>query len=780
MRAGKSIAIVQACIPDYRIPFILKVIEAHPLTEIICGKSYFTADLKLFTEPSAGFHYVRNFYLFGNNFLVQPGAIGRAVKAEVAIVEFNPRIINTWATLLWRAVCGRKTILWGHLWGQRGPQGFARHARLLMLRLGDGIICYTRSQQAELRQIFPTYPSWAAGNSCVTREQCTVTEAPNATGCIVYVGRLIERKKPALLLEAFAQGLPRLPAGTRLILVGDGAERPSLRRRIDELGLNDRVDMPGHISTEAELRRIYARALVAVSPGYVGLSAIQAMAFGVPLLVSRDEPHSPEIEACKSGQTCAFFDTDSIPALAEALVGFCTVDSPWRTRRAQISEFIAKNYTFEGMVETFDKAINSAESPSVSPDCAGAAKTRANVRTAVIWAQFGPYHFARLEALKRLFGDENIIGIEMANRTSTYAWNSDARPRELITLVPHALVENVSALQVYRSALKVFRERRVAVVLVPSYWPVTSLAIILAAHTLGLKTVMMNDSHALTAKAKGALAMIKGLLVRSFDAALVAGTPQKAYFSSLGLPPEKIVLGYDVVDNRHFATTAAKARARAQEYREELGLPQRYFLNIGRMEWKKNIEVLIDAYREVRARMGSACPKLVLVGSGRLEPDLQAQCVANGLTVACVAASSRPDGPINADVYFMGFRQVEELPFFYALATVFILPSREEEWGLVVNEAMASGLPVLVSNVAGCGKDLVKPGENGFLFDPFQAGELSHHMETLVLNSALAAKMGEASSRFIAEWGCERFAAGARRTVAIAVGETRAEPDKIG
>jgi 1,2-diacylglycerol 3-alpha-glucosyltransferase len=392
------------------------------------------------------------------------------------------------------------------------------------------------------------------------------------------------------------------------------------------------------------------------------------------------------------------------------------------------------------------------------------------VRMAMVWAQYGPYHLARLAGFQRHFDKSNVLGIEIGSRSSTYAWQrSNNAEGSLITLFPGSLAEDASILLIYRAALKEFTRRGVNVVFVTSYWPASSLAIILAARTAGARLVMMNESHALTAKAKGIFAYIKRRLILNFDAALVGGNPHRDYFTSMGMRREKIFLGYDVVDNDYFTQKAALVRAKREETRAKQGLPERYFLNVGRMVWKKNLETLVDAYKLTKARLGSDCPRLVLVGSGKLESSLRERCLGYGFSVWQAGANAAEARPGDADVFFYGFKQAEELPDFYALASAFILPSRVEEWGLVVNEAMACGLPVLVSRVAGCAQDLVRDSENGFLFDPFDISTLASHLEKFARHPALTDTMGAASQTIIADWGCDRFGRSAKEAAEIAL-----------
>jgi glycosyltransferase involved in cell wall biosynthesis len=145
-------------------------------------------------------------------------------------------------------------------------------------------------------------------------------------------------------------------------------------------------------------------------------------------------------------------------------------------------------------------------------------------------------------------------------------------------------------------------------------------------------------------------------------------------------------------------------------------------------------------------------------------------------------------------VHFYGFRQIEENPVFYALADAFILPSLSEEWGLVANEAMASGLPVVVSETAGCAEDLLEPcgladgfpplaaaqvaklgmsekwRRNGFVFDPRSCEELSRVLLILEASPGLRAAMGQASRRIVEKFSCENFACNALRAAQVTMG----------
>jgi glycosyltransferase involved in cell wall biosynthesis len=285
------------------------------------------------------------------------------------------------------------------------------------------------------------------------------------------------------------------------------------------------------------------------------------------------------------------------------------------------------------------------------------------------------------------------------------------------------------------------------------------LAALAWAKARGKIAVLMSDSSHDDKQRYRLLEWGKGRIVRRFDAALVAGARQKAYAESLGLARERIFLGYDVVDNAYFAERSLAVRRQASDYRRRLELLKPFFLTVCRFIPKKNLAGLVEAYRRYRDLAGAGAWDLVVCGSGPLEPDLKGQ-----------TRDLR-------GVHFPGFQQIGELPLYYGLASVFILPSSHfEQWGLVVNEAMASGLPVLVSRACGCAPELVQEGVNGFTFDPLDKEGLARLMFRMSSKQADLEAMGKASQRIIADWSPEVFARNLFKAVKVADDYRRGNP----
>lgn len=254
-------------------------------------------------------------------------------------------------------------------------------------------------------------------------------------------------------------------------------------------------------------------------------------------------------------------------------------------------------------------------------------------------------------------------------------------------------------------------------------------------------SIFLGDSHWEDRSRTAIKESVKGWWVRRhYDAAFAAGEQTAAYLVRLGVPREWIWTGYDVVDNQAFADGAAAARSQGDALRDRLGLPERYFLFVGRFAPEKNVLRLLEAYATYRQTAGQRAWGLVLVGGGPQEPMLRER-----------AQELR-------DVVFAGFQQADAVSAYYGLACCLVLPSVSETWGLVVNEAMAAGLPVLVSHRCGCVPELVRPGVNGYVCDPSNSDGMARLMGVLSSGRVNVEAMGEASRKIVSLYTPETWA----------------------
>lgn len=329
---------------------------------------------------------------------------------------------------------------------------------------------------------------------------------------------------------------------------------------------------------------------------------------------------------------------------------------------------------------------------------------RASCRIAVIWIDWYPYHLARFAGLQSAAPKDDVAGIELVGGIGVHAGMKFREDREadlrIKTLRPDSDWRNVNKIGLSLSLLKALSRLDPEVVLIPGYYTLPAFAAMLWSQWKGRTSVLMTETTATDHLRIAWKEKIKSSLIRTmFDWAVTGGAAHVRYLHQLSFPPERIAKFYDVVGNDRIQQSTAALREHSTAASQ--GLPEKYFLFVGRLAEEKNVCGLLRAWLAYRARGGRW--SLVLAGDG---PE------ANNIR-ALLTSSEYSD-----DVLLLGHKTSRELVPLFAFAGCFVLPSMREPWGLVVNEAMAASLPLIVSDHCGCAEDLVTHGGNGFVFDP--------------------------------------------------------------
>lgn len=353
--------LVQSALPAYRQRLVDGLVdEFGESLSILTGESQFAKDVTLgVSAPEPSITIVRNRFLFGRRILWQSSVVRKAMGARVAIVELNPRIINTWLTLIFRRMAGRPTILWGHAWPRMGRQSRTGTIRHLQRLLADCVVVYTKRDADELREEMPENSRVAsAPNAVLWRCEMGSDKLP-AVYRVIYSGRLTPPKKPALLLDAFAYAC-QLDAAfarkARLTYIGAGELEEELHRSAESVS-SMQVDFLGEIWDASRLKEIYDEAFLAVSPGYAGLSIVQSWGFGTPTLVSHHEPHAPEVGSFRAGSLGQFFRTDSVDELAKAILLYWKRRHDAAKRSNYLVRYAQSHHSIEVMASGFSAAI---------------------------------------------------------------------------------------------------------------------------------------------------------------------------------------------------------------------------------------------------------------------------------------------------------------------------------------------------------------------------------------------------------------------------------------
>lgn len=237
--------------------------------------------------------------------------------------------------------------------------------------------------------------------------------------------------------------------------------------------------------------------------------------------------------------------------------------------------------------------------------------------------------------------------------------------------------------------------------------------------------------------------MYVGWIFRHSRAFLAIGNENEKYYLRRGIPQQRIFFMPYAVDNEAFARKAEEARPRRDALKASIGIApgQRVVLYVGKLLRRKRPDLLVRAI--ARGAWPNGKPALVFVGTGEMEDRLRAMA---------------------PDAVFLGFRNQGVLPSLYDMADVLVLPSEREPWGLVVNEAMACGTAVVVSDQVGCAADLVKDG-CGVVFP---SGDVEALNGALVKCLGDADAMGEAAAVKIRRWSFAEDVEGLKRAIRFA------------
>lgn len=243
-----------------------------------------------------------------------------------------------------------------------------------------------------------------------------------------------------------------------------------------------------------------------------------------------------------------------------------------------------------------------------------------------------------------------------------------------------------------------------------------------------------------------------GFLFSKASAFLYIGEENREFYEFYGVREEKLFFAPYAVHNERFAKVAEESRSKKQELKKVFKIKKDsvVILFAGKLIEKKRPFDLLQAFEWLNSASAVPNCSLVFVGDGELRPKLEDYARKKGLP----------------NVHFAGFQNQTKMPLYYAMADIFVLPSGiSETWGLVVNEAMCFGLPVIISDMVGCGPDLVRNGENGFIFPVSDKRALASHLSVLVSGLRKREKFGERSFEIIKEYSYARDIQGIREAL---------------
>ncbi|RJX21285.1 MAG: glycosyltransferase family 1 protein [Desulforudis sp.] len=248
-----------------------------------------------------------------------------------------------------------------------------------------------------------------------------------------------------------------------------------------------------------------------------------------------------------------------------------------------------------------------------------------------------------------------------------------------------------------------------------------------------------NLEHAQAWGVRAAKSVLFPLLFKQFKAFLAIGSLNAGLYRHFGVSEKKVFLAPYCVDNEFFAARAVASVEKARLLRQDLGIQEgdTVFLFMAKLIDRKRPLDLIHANASLNHRRDI---HTIIVGDGPLFGECELLGKQSG----------------SANIHLVGFKNQTELPLYYAAADVLVLPSEYETWGLVVNEAMACGLPCIVSDSCGCAPDMIVAGETGYTYPCGDVGSLANAMILLSGNRARMHAMGEAARSQSRNFGIDK------------------------
>jgi len=344
----------------------------------------------------------------------------------------------------------------------------------------------------------------------------------------------------------------------------------------------------------------------------------------------------------------------------------------------------------------------------------------------LVWDRMGDYHRARWRALQAK-NNSSVYAADLFASDDLYKWESTEISDffACLSINNKTGAVNSSSFTRFSNFRRILKDNNISTVFIPGYQHLIYLLFILFARSKGCRVVMFAESWY---RSNRLIEYVKSLFLRLFvDHFFVSGDLAKFHFiNNLNIPSTKITTGYSVVDNEHFANHSSE---------DNQNLP--ILLCVARYAPEKNIKLLINAFIQ-SSLYGNW--ELVLLGDGPEREHLE-QLISP-----------------HSSIFLTGWKHYNELPEWYAKASCFILPSLFEPWGLAVNEAMAAGLPIILSDECGCIPDLLSEN-NGWSFSATNEEQCIEKLNDLYNTTPVRLiEMGQSSRNLVSAYSVTTWA----------------------
>lgn len=353
-----------------------------------------------------------------------------------------------------------------------------------------------------------------------------------------------------------------------------------------------------------------------------------------------------------------------------------------------------------------------------------------------LWAHYKAIIFNELQKIFSQNPEDKLLVVQIAlvEKSRVNLGDSDLSIHQYpYKLLHKGTLEDVGLWERISGTIKAIHDFKPTVVNLTGYYDVASWAILVYCKINSIKTVLSNESTAGDHSRSNIKEFIKSIIIKQFDGFFNFGTLSKEYLLSLGGKPEQMLVNRNCVDNSVIRSIYDKSIINRVAEQQRLDLSAKNFIFVGRLIDYKNLFHFLEAFAMAQNSSHQDWGVIIL-GDGELKNDLQNFVLEKNIK----------------KISFQKGVSWQQVPKYLALSDVLVLPSYSEPWGLVVNEAMACGMPILVSEKCGCAIDLVQNGENGFTFPPENLEELSNLLlKFMALNKIDLRRMGKISEQII-------------------------------
>jgi glycosyltransferase involved in cell wall biosynthesis len=361
-----------------------------------------------------------------------------------------------------------------------------------------------------------------------------------------------------------------------------------------------------------------------------------------------------------------------------------------------------------------------------------------------LWAHYKAIIFNELQKIININQNDLLLVIQIASieKSRVDLGDLDTSIHQYqYQLLHDGVLEDVGIWQRISGVIKAIQSFKPDIVNLTGYYDLASWVVLFYCRIKGIKTILSNESTANDHNRNILKELFKSFLIKQFDGYFNFGTLSKNYLLALGAEPQKMLVNRNCVDNKVLKEIYQKYIPERVDRQKALNLTSKNFIFVGRLIDYKNLFLFIEAFGAAKMKSKNNWGVIIL-GDGEQKEELIR--FVNDKNIQ--------------NVSFQKGVSWQRVPEYLALSDVLVLPSYSEPWGLVVNEAMACGMPIIVSEKCGCAIDLVKNNQNGFTFSPDNIKQLTDILLKFMHQEVDLEQMGKVSKEIIREYSPENVA----------------------